>query len=123
MVPGSGSTGLYTLIKNPGSGSQTVTNVVVTDGKGNNIQGMDDVIIPGANAGTLFVAASDSDTVYKLALAGLDPNAPIIAFNGGDIGGFDEVAIVNPTTGVVETSSLTGVTGLRGMDFVAAPEP
>jgi hypothetical protein len=122
--PGTGNlVGTYTLIKNSGAADQTVTNVPVTDAKGNPSEGMDDVIFPSRSSGWLYVAASGNDTIYKLWLTGLDTSAPIIAFNGGSIGGFNEIGVVNPTTGAVETSFLTGVTGLHGMDFVAAPEP
>jgi hypothetical protein len=122
--PGTGNpVGTFSLIKNPGAADQTVTNVPVTDASGNPSEGMDDVLFPTKSSGWLYVAASGNDTIYKLWLTGLDPAAPIIAFNGGSIGGFNEIGVVNPTTGVVETSFLTGVTGLHGMDFVAAPEP
>jgi hypothetical protein len=115
--------GTYTLIKNPGAADQTVTNVPVTDASGAPSEGMDDVIFPSLSSGWLYVAASGNNTIYKLYLTGLNTSAPIIAFNGGSIGGFNEIGVVNPTTGVVETSFLNGVGGLHGMDFVAAPEP
>jgi PEP-CTERM motif len=115
--------GTYTLVKNPGTASQTVTNIAVSGPAGLKSQGMDDVIFPTGSSGWLFVTASSGDTVYKVWLTGLDTSAPIIAFNGGSIGGFNEVAMVNPTTGVVESSFLDGVGGLHGMDFIAAPEP
>jgi hypothetical protein len=122
--PGTGNpVGTYTLIKNPGAADQTVTNVPVTDAMGNPSEGMDDVVFPSRSSGWLFVTSTTTDTVYKLFLTGLDTSAPIIAFNGGSIGGFNEVGVVDPTTGVVETSFLTGVTGLHGMEFLAAPEP
>jgi hypothetical protein len=115
--------GTYTLISNPGAANQKVINVAVKDAMGNPSEGMDDVIFPSKTSGWLYVAASTGNTVYKVQLADLDPNAPIIALNGGKIGGFNEIAVVNPKTGAVESSFLTGVAGLHGMDFVAAPEP
>lgn len=114
--------GTFTLISNPGTAKQTVTNVPVKDAAGLASQGMDDVLFPSRSSGWLYVAASGNDTVYKLFLTGLDTSAPIIAFNGGSIGGFNELGVVDPTTGVIESSFLTGVKGLHGMDFVAAPE-
>ncbi len=86
---------------------------------------MDDVIFPGVTQGTLFVTDTKTDKVYEVRLTGLDPNAPIIAFNGGSIGGFNEVAVVNPLTGVVETPILTGLSSPHGLDFIpfAVPEP
>jgi PEP-CTERM motif len=113
--------GTYTLIKNPGAADQTVTNVPVTNEAGAPSEGMDDVIFPSTSSGWLYVAASGNDTIYKLYLTGLDTSDPIIAFNGGSIGGFNEIGVVDD--GVVKTSFLTGVTGLHGMEFVAAPEP
>jgi len=119
--PGTGNpVGEYTLISHPGAADQTVTNVAVTDAKGDNVIGMDDVVFPSRSAGTLYVTDTSANTVYALSLTGLDPNTPIIAL--GDLGGVDEVATVNPVTGVVEQTLLTGVS-VHGLEFVAAPEP
>jgi PEP-CTERM motif len=117
--------GTFSLISNPGTMNQTVTNVPVTDASGALSEGMDDVLFPGVTQGTLFVTDTKTDKVYDVRLTGLDPNAPIIAFNGGSIGGFNEVAVVNPLTGVVETPILTGLSSPHGMDFIpfAVPEP
>ena len=109
--------GEFTLIAHPGAANQSVTNVPVTNA-GQNVQGIDDVIFPGATAGWLYVAETDSNTVDKVWLSGLDPNTPIVA-----IGGLNEVALVNPTTGDVESPLLSGLGSPHGMDFVAAPEP
>jgi hypothetical protein len=113
--------GEFTLIKNPGA-SQTVTNVPVTSG-GNNVKGIDDVIFPGATSGWLYVTETGTaNKIDKVWLTGLDPNTPIIA-----IGGLGEVALVNPTTGAVESALLSGLSGVHGLDFVpataSAPEP
>jgi len=124
--PGSGNpVGEFTLISNPGKLTQHVTNVPVTTSTGSNVQGIDDVIFPGAKSGWLYVSETGAaNQVDKVFLSGLDPNTAIIA-----IGGLSEVAFVNPTTGVIE-SAITGLTGLsspHGMDFVpattATPEP
>jgi hypothetical protein len=123
--PGTGNpVGTFSLISNPGTVNQTVTNVPVTDASGNPSEGMDDVIFPGVTQGTLFATDTKTDKVYEVRLTGLDPNAPIIAFNGGSIGGFNEVAVVNPLTGVVETPILTGLSSPHGLDFIpfAVPE-
>jgi hypothetical protein len=112
------SDGRLTLISDPGTAQQTVTNVRVTNSAGVNVNGMDDVLFPGATEGTLYVTDTGSNKVYALQLTGLDPNTPIIS-----LGSFDEVALVNPVTGVVETPLLTGLTAVHGLDFVAAPEP
>jgi len=113
--------GRFTLISNPGT-TPTVTNVRVTNAGGVNVTGMDDVLFPGATAGTLYVADTSNNTVYAIQLTGLDPNTPIVT-----LGGFDEVALVNPTTGVAGTPLLSGLSGLHGLDFVpataSAPEP
>jgi hypothetical protein len=117
--PGSGSTGLFTLIAHPGTPRQTVRNVVVTDGAGNNIAGMDDVIFPGVTDGTLYVADTASNAVYAIALRDLDPSAPIAS-----LGSFQEVGIVDLKTGVatplVTGSDLPGgaFAGPHGMDFI-----
>jgi len=96
-----------------------VTNVVVTDGMGNNIVGMDDVIFPGATAGTIYVADTAANVVYAITLADLDPNAPIAS-----LGSFHELGIVDLATGVA-TPLVTGAdlpdgtfTGPHGMDFI-----
>ena len=120
--PGSGSTGLFTLISHPGTPNETVTNVVVTDGKGNNVAGMDDVVFPGATAGTIYAVDTNANLVYAISLADLDPNAPIAS-----LGSFSELGIVDLTTGVA-TPLVTGAdlpggtfTGPHGLDFI--PEP
>ena len=109
--------GEFTLIAHPGAANQTVTNVPVTN-EGSNVEGIDDVIFPGAKSGWLYVAETGANQVDKVWLTGLDPNTPIIA-----IGGLDEVALVNPITGDVESALLSGLNSPHGMEFLAAPEP
>jgi hypothetical protein len=113
--------GEFTLITHPGMASQTVTNAPVTSA-GNNVQGIDDVIFPGAKSGWLYVAETGAaNKVDKVWLSGLDPNTAIIS-----IGGLHEVALVNTTNGEVESALLSGLSSPHGMDFVAAtsaPEP
>ena len=110
--------GEFTLIAHPGAANQTVTNVPVTNA-GSNVQGIDDVIFPGATVGMALCRRNGLQyQVDKVWLSGLDPNTPIVA-----IGGLSEVALVNPTTGDVESPLLSGLSSPHGMDFVAAPEP
>jgi PEP-CTERM motif len=109
--------GEFTLIAHPGAANQTVTNVHVTTG-GSDVQGIDDVIFPGATSGWLYAAETGANQVDKVWLTGLDPNTPLIA-----IGGLSEVALVNPSNGDVESTLLSRLTSPHGMDFVAAPEP
>lgn len=115
------SDGRYTLISDPGTSHQTVTNVRVTNAAGVNVNGMDDVIFPGATSGTLYVSSTSTNQVYAVHLTGLNPDTPIIS-----LGSFDEVGLVNPSTGVVE-ESLLSVASPHGLDFVpsavGAPEP
>jgi hypothetical protein len=68
----------------------------------------------------LYVAetGASGNKVDKVWLTGLDPNTAIVA-----IGGLSEVALVNSTTGDVESALLSGLASPHGMDFVAAPEP
>ena len=70
--------GEFTLIAHPGAANQTVTNVHVTTG-GSDVQGIDDVIFPGATSGWLYVAETGANQVDKVWLTGLDPNTPLIA--------------------------------------------
>jgi hypothetical protein len=119
--PGTGNpVATFTLISNPGTVNQTVTNVPVTDAKGNDAEAMDDVLFPGVTQGTLFVTDTPTDKVYEVRLTGLDPNTPIIS-----LGSFGEVATVNPSTGVVEAVLLSGLSAPHGFDFIpfAVPEP
>jgi hypothetical protein len=74
---------------------------------------MDDVLFPTATAGTLYVSNTGNDTVLALKLTGLDLNTPIVS-----IGSFNEVALVNPLTGVVEHPLLTGLNSPHGLDFI-----
>jgi hypothetical protein len=117
--PGTGNpVATFTLIANPGAANQTVTNVPVTDAMGDDAEAMDDVLFPGVTQGTLYVADTSGNNVYAIRLTGLDPGTPIIS-----LGGFDEVATVNPVTGVVEEPLLTGIDA-HGLDFIpfAVPE-
>jgi hypothetical protein len=97
------SDGRYTLISNPGT-AQTLSNVRVTNSTDVNVNKMDDVLFPGASAGTLYVADTSTNTVYAVHLSGLDPNTPIAS-----LGSFNEIALVNPLTGVVGTTLLSGL--------------
>jgi hypothetical protein len=110
------SDGRFTLISNPGPG-QTITNVRVTNAGGTNVLGMDDVLFPGASSGTLYVADTGTNTVWAVHVTGLNPDIPIAS-----LGSFNEVALVNPTTGVVAMPLLSGLQSPHGMDFVV-PEP
>jgi hypothetical protein len=113
------SDGRFTLISNPGTALQTLTNVRVTNATGVNVNAMDDVLFPGASAGTLYVSDTKNNTIYAIQLTGLDPNTPIAS-----LGSFNEVALVNPLTGVVGTTLLGSLGSPHGLDFVAAtPEP
>jgi hypothetical protein len=127
LPPPPASAGVISLIAHPDTPQQTVTNYLVED-EGVNVFGLDDIIFPGAKAGWLYVAATGDgaggNTVYRLRLTGLDPNAPIAA-----IGSLNEVAILDLentpglfATANVGTALLTGINGVHGMDFVA-PEP
>lgn len=115
------SDGRYTLVSNPGT-TPTFTNLRITNSAMVNANKMDDVVFPGATSGTLYVADTSNNTVYALQLTGLDPNTPIAT-----LGSFNEVALVNPMTGVAGTPLLSGLSGLHGLDFVpaaaSAPEP
>ena len=70
--PGSGSDGVITLISKPGTSSQSMQNVLVTDGHGNNVQGMDDVLFPSATSGELFFTDGANNDVYEALVSGLD---------------------------------------------------
>jgi len=116
------SDGRFTLISDPGTSHQSVTNVRVTNAMGVNVNGMDDIIFPGATAGTLYVASTSGNKIDVLHLTGLDPDAPIVS-----LGSFNEVGVVNPITGVVE-KSLLSVASPHGLDFIPSsgagvPEP
>jgi hypothetical protein len=112
------SDGRFTLISHPGTALQSVINVQVNNAMGVNVNGMDDVLFPGATAGTLYVADTKNNTVYAIQLTGLDPNTPIVS-----LGSFNEVALVNPSSGIVGTTLLGNLGAPHGLDFVASPEP
>ena len=122
--PGSGSNGVITLISNPGAANQSVTNVLVTDGHGNNVQGMDDVLFPSATSGDLFFTDSTNNDVYEAVVSGLDPNTPIAS-----LASFGELGLVNMTTGVatpfIDGSNVPGgvLSDPHGVDFIPTPVP
>ncbi len=124
--PGSGSDGVITLISNPGTASQGVQDVVVSDGMGNNASGMDDVLFPSATSGDLFFTDGANNDVYEAVVSGLDPNTPIAS-----IAGFGELGLVDLSSGVA-TPFITGadvpggvLSSPHGIDFIATavPEP
>jgi hypothetical protein len=127
LPPPPATAGVISLIANPDTPQQTVTNYLVEDA-GVNVSALDDIIFPGAKAGWLYVASTTGktgNTVYKLWLTGLNPDAPIAA-----IGSLDEVAVLDlqATPGIFATANvgtplLSDITGVHGMDFIAAPEP
>jgi hypothetical protein len=112
--PGTGNpVAEFTLISHPGTKNQTQTTVAVKNAMGQDAEGMDDVLFPSAHSGTLYITDTGSDTVYALKLTGLDLNTPIVS-----IGGFHEVALVNPTTGVIGHPLFTGLSSPHGLDFI-----
>jgi hypothetical protein len=111
------SDGRFTLISNPGTPLQSLTNVPVTNSSGVNVNKLDDVLFPGAAAGTLYVTDTGANKVYAIGLTGLNPDTPIAS-----LGSFDEVALVNPVTGSVGMALLTGLASTHGLAF-SVPEP
>jgi hypothetical protein len=116
---------VISLIAHPGAVNQSVTNVVVTDGTGNDVAGMDDVIFPGATSGVLYVSDTATDAVYAVRLTGLNPDTAIVS-----IGSLHEVGLVDMATGVatplIVGADLPGgvLTSPHGLDFIATvPEP
>ncbi len=134
--PGSGSTGLFSIISNPGTALQTVANVVVTDASGNNVYNMDDVVIPGTTSGTLYLTDTANIGLYAVSLTGLDPNAPLASIGGFNLpGGTDpsqvsktpEIGIVDLTTGIatplITNANLPGTFTIGAFVPTAVPEP
>jgi hypothetical protein len=112
--PGTGNpVAEFTLISNPGTKNQTQTTIPVTNALGQAGEAMDDVVFPSTHSGTLYITDTGSDTVYSLKLTGLDLNTPIVS-----LGGFHEVALVNPHTGVVEEPLFRGLSSPHGLDFI-----
>jgi hypothetical protein len=72
------SDGRYTLISAPGTSHQTVTNVRVTNAMGVNVNGVDDVIFPGATSGTLYVAGTPGNEVFAVNHFGLELAGPAL---------------------------------------------
>jgi hypothetical protein len=111
-----GDNGTFTLITHPGAASQTETTIQVTSG-GAKVSGLDDVLFPTTSSGTLYFTNTGGNDVLKLGLRGLSLDTPIVAIGGS----FNELAVVNLTTGVA-TPLLTGLSSPHGLDF-AVPEP
>ncbi len=119
------SNGVITLVRNPGASNQSVQNVYVTDGMGNNVEGMDDVLFPSARSGELFFTDKVNNDVYEAVLSGLDPNTPIVSLDS-----FDELGLVDLATGVatpfIDATNIPGgnLTSPAGIDFIPnVPEP
>lgn len=107
------------FISNPGTGSQTETFLSLLGTNGQAITGKpDDTIFPNATGGFFYIADTGTNTVYRIAAAGLAPGSVYI-----DVG--DEFGILDTTTGIA-TPIFTGVSP-HGADFVpfaqSVPEP
>jgi len=122
--PRSGSNGVITLISNPGEPGQSVKDVLVTDGHGNNVQAMDDVLFASASSGDLFFTDTANNDVYEAVVSGLDLNTPIAS-----LASFDELGLVDMATGVatpfIDNSNIPGgfLGSPHGIDFLPVPEP
>jgi hypothetical protein len=120
LVQTTGNRDTLAFIHNAGTASQSVAYLTLK-ANGASVTGLDDTLFPNASAGTLYVTESTSGTsgnqVLALNVSGLAPGTLLAS-----IGSLNEIAIVNLTTGNL-TPFATGLPGVHGLDFVAAPIP
>jgi hypothetical protein len=124
LVLTAGDQGVFEVIANPGTPGQTVTTTTITQG-GAGVSGLDDVLFPDATSGTLYVTDTGNNRVLALDVSGLNLADPIVA-----IGSLNELATVDPTTGIAtplfDGGALGPLSAPHGLAFVAAaavPEP
>jgi len=105
----------FTIIHNPGTASQSqsqsfyqLTNLPAGSG-------LDDVIVPNAGSGTLYIANGGANQILKETLTGLSPNVALASVGTG-------VVEVDLTTGA-QTPLITGLQSSHGMAFVADATP
>ncbi len=104
------------IIRDPGT-FNSVSYLTLSQ-KGATVSGMDDTQFLTASSGTLYSTVTNSNQVVALKISGFSPGTLLAA-----IGGLNEIAIVDPTTGVL-TPFATGLSGVHGLDFLpTAPVP
>jgi len=107
-----------TFVTNPGQPNQTASSLHLVAAPGATIGLPGDALYAGSTSGTFYLTDSGTNTVYRVAASGLDPNTLFV-----DAG--NEFGSVDPNTGIV-TPLLYG-SNLDGMTFVpdaaSVPEP
>jgi hypothetical protein len=110
IVLDSQADGELVMVRNPGTGNQSVYRVLLTD-NGNSTT-IDDTIFPTASAGFMLVADTGGDAVYEITAPYLQPGS---AYSASDTQGF--VGRLEVETGVL-TPIMTGMVSGHGMAFI-----
>lgn len=101
LIFSSAADGTIIDVQNPGTAEQAVSFTPIQGVTAGNA-GLDDVIKPGATAGTFYLTDTAGNTIYKFHATGLNPNDYYASV--ASLGGFGQV---DPTTGVF-TPLVTG---------------
>jgi hypothetical protein len=102
--------GELVVVRNPGSGNQSVFRVLLTVAGAPTT--VDDTVFPTLSAGFLLVADRNAETVYKITAPFIEPGS---AYSASDSGGF--VGTLDFMTGDL-TPVVTGMVSPHGMAFV-----
>ena len=97
-----------TIVANPGTAQQSASFVTLPAGS----SGLDDAIVPTADAGTFYVSNGGANNVLKVAVTGLNQNDIYVS-----VGSDNAVDQLDPTTGKL-TPFIVGLNSPHGMEFV-----
>ena len=121
LLLSSGDDGSLTTVTNPGTSAESISFVSVTDSKtGSNVKGIDDTVFASSAAGSLLVADTKNNVIYKVT----GPFEVGGAYSA--IGSTNSLDSLNFTTGVATSISdglfLSGASP-HGLAFLPAAVP
>jgi hypothetical protein len=112
LLLSSGDDGTIVDVHHAGKANQSVSFTEITDGSGNRVNGLDDVIKTDATSGTFYLTDTANNKVESFHITGLNPNDYYASVSS--LGGFGSV---DPTTG--KFTLLVAASGAHGLAFTA----
>ena len=118
LVLSSGDDGTLTFVANPGTGSQSVSFLQLSNATGAAVSGLDDSLYATATQGTIYLTDTGANTVYAIQASGLTLGELFAA-----VGSEKAFGTVDLSTGLFTTINIgSSLTSPHGLAF-ATPEP